>query len=129
MHKTLSESDGIFQAIRRRFNVRGMVYNPITIFTFFYYGRPYEDGRSWVMALEVVLLTGNRTVTQLGLDRATRQSRRKSKAPCNDKYSYVIDHYILETKVPKHFHHKVTSLDHLDQFFQNATYNINKICN
>jgi hypothetical protein len=80
MHKTLSESDGIFQAIRPRFNVRGMV-QPNHDLHFFYYGRPYEDGRSWVVTLEVVLLAGNRTVTQLGLDRATRQFRRKIKVP------------------------------------------------
>jgi GAG-pre-integrase domain len=47
-----------------------------------------------VVALEVVLLASNRIVAQPGLDRATRQSKRKSKAPCNDKYSYDLDHYM-----------------------------------
>jgi hypothetical protein len=123
MHKTLSESDNIFQAIHPHLNVRVMVYNPITAFTF-YYDRPYEDGRNWVVALEVVLIAGNRTSTQPELDSATRQSRRKSNALCNDKYSYGLDHYISGAKVPKHFHHKATSLDHTDQFFQNTTYRV-----
>jgi hypothetical protein len=35
MHKIVSESDDIFQAIRPRLNVRVMVYNPIAVFTFF----------------------------------------------------------------------------------------------
>jgi hypothetical protein len=118
MHKIVSESDGIFQAIRPRLNVRVMVYNPITTFIFFYYDKLYEDGQNWVVALEVVLLASNRIVAQPGLDRATRQSKRKSKAPCNDKYSYDLDHYISGVKVSKYFHHKATGLNlyHLYSF-------------
>jgi hypothetical protein len=36
MHKTVSKSDGIFQAIRPCLNVRVMVYNSIVAFTFFF---------------------------------------------------------------------------------------------